>query len=141
MCSSDLHPATILRRLKASPDIYARPRTVGDLLRDAARDGLGAALADRAEWGAMRMSPNDLSDVSGYRFLVNGKGPGDNWTALFAPGERVQVICKVGGRSARATAFLRDQGVDAVNVIGGMLAWAAAGLDVVTDDGSTGHVA
>ena len=36
---------------------------------------------------------------------------------------------------------LRDQGVDAVNVMGGMLAWAAAGLDVVTDDGSTGHVA
>ena len=85
------HPATILRRLKASPDIYARPRTVGDLLRDAARDGLGAALADRAEWGAMRMPPNDLSDVSGYRFLVNGKGPGDNWTALFAPGERVRL--------------------------------------------------
>jgi len=51
------------------------------------------------------------------------------------PGATVQVICKVGGRSAKATAFLRDQGIDAVNVAGGMLAWAASGRDVVTDDG------
>ncbi|MFM7060641.1 MAG: rhodanese-like domain-containing protein [Actinomycetes bacterium] len=51
------------------------------------------------------------------------------------PGATVQVICKVGGRSAKATAFLRDQGIDAVNVAGGMLAWAASGRDVIADDG------
>ena len=38
-------------------------------------------------------------------------------------------------RRGLAVAFLT------LPVIGGMLAWAAAGLDVVTDDGSTGHVA
>ena len=57
------------------------------------------------------------------------------------PGATVQVICKAGGRSAQATAFLRDQGIDAVNVVGGMLAWAASGREVVTDDGGPGRVA
>lgn len=39
-------------------------------------------------------------------------------------GEPVYVICRSGARSQRATQFLRAQGVDAVNVTGGMLAWA-----------------
>jgi CopA family copper-resistance protein len=39
----------------------------------------------------MRMSPTDLADVTGYQFLMNGKGPTDNWTALFKPGERVRL--------------------------------------------------
>ncbi len=41
----------------------------------------------------MRMDPADVSDVTGavYRFLVNGHGPLDDWTALFVPGERVRL--------------------------------------------------
>lgn len=37
------------------------------------------------------MMPTDLSDVSGYTFLVNGKTPEQNWTRLFKPGERVRL--------------------------------------------------
>ena len=37
------------------------------------------------------------------------------------------VVCHSGMRSMRATAFLRAEGIDAVNVVGGMVAWAAAG--------------
>lgn len=37
------------------------------------------------------------------------------------------VICQSGGRSMRATTRLLAQGYDAVNVIGGMTAWAAQG--------------
>lgn len=37
------------------------------------------------------------------------------------------VICAKGGRSARAVEFLRERGVDAVNVAGGMGAWIDAG--------------
>ena len=86
------HPDTILRRLKANNDIYVKaPRTIPDFFRDAARDGLGAAIEDRTMWGKMRMSPADLSDVSGYRFLLNGKGAQDNWTGLFRAGERVRL--------------------------------------------------
>jgi rhodanese-related sulfurtransferase len=43
----------------------------------------------------------------------------------------VYVVCHVGGRSAQATAFLAAQGIDAVNVVGGMDAWQRAGLPVV----------
>jgi rhodanese-related sulfurtransferase len=37
------------------------------------------------------------------------------------------IICHSGGRSARVTDFLLVEGYDAVNVLGGMTAWAAAG--------------
>ena len=40
---------------------------------------------------------------------------------------QVVVVCKVGGRSAAVTAWLRNQGYDAVNLEGGMLAWHGAG--------------
>jgi len=42
------------------------------------------------------------------------------------------VICKSGGRSARAVEFLRGQGIDAVNVAGGTLAWLETGRVHVT---------
>lgn len=46
---------------------------------------------------------------------------------------RVYVVCRVGGRSAQVTAYLRQQGVDAVNVDGGMLAWESAGRPIIAD--------
>ncbi|GGS37287.1 rhodanese-like domain-containing protein [Streptomyces griseoviridis] len=55
-------------------------------------------------------------------------------------GGRVHVICRSGGRSAQVTMYLVQQGIDAVNVDGGMQVWAAAGRPVVTDAGEPGHV-
>ncbi|GAC1595139.1 MAG: rhodanese-like domain-containing protein [Acidimicrobiales bacterium] len=52
----------------------------------------------------------------------------------------VVVVCRAGGRSQQAAEFLRQQGIDAVNLAGGMRAWHAAGLDVVTPDGQAGTV-
>lgn len=43
----------------------------------------------------------------------------------------VYVVCRSGGRSATAVAFLRSAGVDAVNVDGGTMAWIEAGHPVV----------
>ena len=40
---------------------------------------------------------------------------------------RFLVVCHSGMRSMRATAFLRAEGLDAVNVTGGMVAWAQSG--------------
>lgn len=37
------------------------------------------------------------------------------------------VICRTGARSAKAASFLRGQGIDAINVAGGTLAWIDAG--------------
>jgi rhodanese-related sulfurtransferase len=47
----------------------------------------------------------------------------------------VFVICRSGHRSAYAAAWLGQQGVDAVNVEGGMLDWEAAGRPMVADPG------
>ncbi|MFI6347645.1 rhodanese-like domain-containing protein [Streptomyces sp. NPDC050560] len=55
-------------------------------------------------------------------------------------GAKVHVICRSGGRSARVTAFLVQQGVDAVNVDGGMQMWEASGRSVVDDKGQPGAV-
>ncbi len=46
----------------------------------------------------------------------------------------VLVICKSGGRSRQGAELLRTQGIDAVNVAGGTMAWIAAGHPVVTGD-------
>jgi rhodanese-related sulfurtransferase/glyoxylase-like metal-dependent hydrolase (beta-lactamase superfamily II) len=44
----------------------------------------------------------------------------------------IVVVCRSGGRSAAITDLLRASGFDAVNLAGGMCAWADAGLPVVT---------
>ena len=44
-------------------------------------------------------------------------------------------MCKVGGRSAQATAFLREKGFEAINLAGGMIDWAEAGRPMVGDAG------
>jgi rhodanese-related sulfurtransferase len=53
----------------------------------------------------------------------------------------VVTVCRSGQRSLRAATALRQSGVDARNLIGGMKAWEAQGLPVVRDDGSPGTVA
>jgi rhodanese-related sulfurtransferase len=44
----------------------------------------------------------------------------------------VYVICKTGGRSAKAVELLNANGYDTVNVAGGSLAWVEAGLPVAS---------
>jgi rhodanese-related sulfurtransferase len=51
------------------------------------------------------------------------------------PDGQVLVVCKIGGRSARAVAYLAQSGHDVVNLDGGMLDWAAAGRPMVSETG------
>lgn len=53
----------------------------------------------------------------------------------------VVVVCRSGNRSGRASLTLAAAGASVANMVGGMNAWAAAGLPIVRDDGSTGCVA
>ncbi|MEI5098858.1 rhodanese-like domain-containing protein [Streptomyces sp. PmtG] len=53
---------------------------------------------------------------------------------------QVNVICRSGGRSAQVTMYLAQQGIDAVNVAGGMEAWEASGKPVVDGKGQPGTV-
>jgi FtsP/CotA-like multicopper oxidase with cupredoxin domain len=96
---SDQHAMSapaILRKLKQDSDYFNdRRRTMPGLVRALSNAGSAeerqAIVADRRMWGDMRMDPTDLADVTGYRFLVNGRGPADNWTGLFRPGEKVRL--------------------------------------------------
>lgn len=45
--------------------------------------------------------------------------------------DTVYVVCRSGGRSARATAWLNENGFTAVNVAGGMGDWLDRGLPLV----------
>jgi rhodanese-related sulfurtransferase len=47
----------------------------------------------------------------------------------------VVVVCRSGVRSARVVQWLNQNGVDSVNLAGGMGAWAAAGRPMVSELG------
>lgn len=51
------------------------------------------------------------------------------------PDARIVVTCKAGGRSAQVTSWLTEHGYDAVNLDGGMLAWATAHRAMVSETG------
>ncbi len=92
---TDSHPhsgARIMRNLKTMPDYYnRRQQTVTDFLDDIAKTGFKATVADRLAWGGMRMMAADIEDLQGFTPLINGKGPDQNWTGLFKPGERIRL--------------------------------------------------
>ncbi len=91
---SDSSPTDILATLKRQSDYYNFDEpTTPEFLRDVSRSGLQKAIAKRKLWNEMRMSPTDLSDVSGYTYtyLMNGTTPAGNWTGLFRPGEKVRL--------------------------------------------------
>ncbi|CAL9328532.1 rhodanese-like domain-containing protein [Streptomyces sp. enrichment culture] len=58
-----------------------------------------------------------------------------------AQGRPVVAICRSGHRSQQAAKLLAARGIDAVDVTGGMSAWAQAGLPVVDDRGQGGRIA
>ncbi|KAB1139915.1 rhodanese-like domain-containing protein [Streptomyces luteolifulvus] len=88
----------------------------------------------------------DVREADEYRA---GHAPG----ALFVPlshlaagaaavpdGKDLVLICRSGNRSRQAAALLAERGVAAVDVIGGMLDWAAGGLPVQDAHGAAGTV-
>jgi CopA family copper-resistance protein len=104
---SETHPHIIFKKLKQQGGYFNyQKQTLAGLLR-----GEGQSANERREWGAMRMDPTDVSDVTGstYSYLVNGHGPRDNWTGLFTPGERVRL--RVINASAMTTFNVRIPGL------------------------------
>lgn len=92
---SDFHEKTsdqIQKDLKISAEYYQDQReTLGDVWKQVKRDGLKATWSDRKMWNQMRMLKTDMSDVTGYTFLINGKTPEQNWTGMFKPNEKVRL--------------------------------------------------
>jgi CopA family copper-resistance protein len=92
---SDFHEKTsaeLQKNLKISAEYYQNQReTLSDVWKQVKRDGVKATWSDRKMWNQMRMLKTDLSDVTGYTFLVNGKTPEQNWTGMFKPNEKVRL--------------------------------------------------
>jgi CopA family copper-resistance protein len=87
---TDENPNRVIANLKRDPSYYNYSRRTGaSLVRDMAERM--ALVKDRLMWGDMRMDPTDIEDVTGYTFLVNGRSPDRNYTALFRPGERIRL--------------------------------------------------
>jgi rhodanese-related sulfurtransferase len=112
-------------------------------------------------WQGQRVPEIDVEEAGAGRehtVLLDVREP-DEWEAGHAPGalwvplgrlesarfqipinRRIVCVCRSGARSAKATTQLVQWGFDAVNMAGGMKAWAAQGLPVVRDDDSDGAV-
>ncbi|NNP69043.1 multicopper oxidase domain-containing protein [Acinetobacter sp. Ac_5812] len=92
---SDFHDSTsdkIMNNLKKEADYYQNRReTVFDVFKQIKKDGLKATWQDRSMWNQMRMLKTDMSDVTKYTFLMNGKTPEQNWTGNFKMGEKVRL--------------------------------------------------
>jgi rhodanese-related sulfurtransferase len=103
----------------------------------------GASLPDGAvlldvrepqEWqaghieGAVHVPMNSLPQRLAYE-----PGP-------LSPDVPIVVVCKVGSRSAHVTAWLNQRGFDAVNLDGGMVAWAHAGRPMTADGDAPPYV-
>ena len=91
---TDEDPMTVVSNLKMDGGYYNHHEpTLRSFVSDARQKGFDPTLRTAAMWGAMRMSPADIMDVTGatYTFLVNGLPPAANWTGLFTPGERVRL--------------------------------------------------
>lgn len=99
------------------------------------------------------------SQVSPDAYLLDVREP-DEWTAGHAPDAHhlpmmevparmaeiptdadVVVVCRSGGRSGQVVSYLMGNGCDNVrNLDGGMQSWAAAGRDVISEDGQPARV-
>lgn len=92
---SDFHDSSsdsIMKNLKKSAEYYQNRReTVSDVWKQVKAQGLKATWQDRSMWNQMRMLKTDMSDVTGYTFLVNGKTPQQNWTANFKADDKVRL--------------------------------------------------
>lgn len=55
--------------------------------------------------------------------------------------EDIYVICRSGGRSFQVASWLAANGIEVINVAGGMSNWASQGLEIVTDvEGSEARI-
>jgi rhodanese-related sulfurtransferase len=94
------------------------------------------------------ISPTDLAALGADALIVDVREPDEFTDARVAgavniplgtlparlaevPRDRaVYVMCLSGGRSARATAYLTGEGIDAIDLEGGITNWYQSGLPV-----------
>ena len=127
---------------------------------DLAAPFVGAFAAGSASLIRVQIPMIEAGQVPADAYLLDVREP-DEWVAGHAPGAvhlplmdiparleevprdgTVVVVCRMGGRSAQAVAYLMQNGYDnVVNLDGGMRDWAAAGKPMVSEDGQPARVA
>jgi rhodanese-related sulfurtransferase len=103
--------------------------TLGDLPGDIPEGVVVLDVREQVEW--------DHGHIEGARHIPLHDLParlGD------VPAEKLLVVCKIGGRSAQAVAWLGQRGHQAWNLDGGMVEWAEAGRPMVSETGRPPHV-
>lgn len=94
---TDIPPARVLANLKKTDGFYNyRRQTLTELFAQlqtaTSAEERHAIWTERLGWARMRMDPTDFSDGGPeWQYLLQGQRSEDNWTALFAPGERVRL--------------------------------------------------
>jgi len=91
---TDTDPEQVFDNLKKMGSYYSRTElTTPEIFKQAGMEGFAKAWKERMVWNRMRMSPRDLSDVTGYTYtyLTNGVTPEGRWTGLFSRGEKVRL--------------------------------------------------
>ncbi|MFF9481850.1 rhodanese-like domain-containing protein [Streptomyces sp. NPDC014733] len=120
-----------------SPFHHGQDRVTADdahrLTRGADAPAVLLDVREQGEWDAGHAPGAVFAPLSG---LTSG-------AALPEPvrGRPLAVICRSGNRSRKAARLLADRGESAVDVIGGMKDWAAAGHPVVDARGNHGSIA
>lgn len=121
--------------------------------------GLPVAVAKAAPPEAVEVTPQAAAELVDSGAPVLDVREPDEWTAGHMPDARhvpmgqverqvdtlrksapALIVCRSGGRSRAITQMLNTRGINAVNLAGGMQAWEQAGLPVVTDGGTPGHI-
>jgi sodium/bile acid cotransporter 7 len=130
-------------------------RPAGEGLSDAERCAAIERMADdyeKAYPDVPEMSPEELAEAmeDDGPVVVDGREPEEiavsripgaipldelDREAVKESGRRVVVYCTIGYRSGLCARDLRDEGIDAWNLRGSILAWAHAGEPLVTPEG------
>ena len=90
-----------------------------------ADDAVVLDVRERDEWA--------LGHAPGAVLIPLGELPGRLAELPEAGAGSLPVVCRSGGRSARAVAWLAQQGFDVANLDGGMMAWQTTGKRLVAD--------
>ena len=99
-------------------------KTAAEQLRNG--EALLVDVREQDEW--------DRGHIEGIAFIPMGELPW-RWREL-DPEVRWIVVCHSGSRSHYAAAMLRQAGIDAVNLAGGMLDWQASKLPITSPGNS-----
>ncbi len=101
-----------------------QPMTPEVPVHEVADDALMVDVREQNEW--------DLGHAPGAVHIPLGDLPARLGELPESDGS-LAIVCRSGNRSGRATAWLAQQGFDAVNVAGGMLAWQSSGKPLVAE--------